>query len=122
MEILLLVSLLTGYAVMAAIFLVSAHAAPRRVKWFGIMAIAAAAPFFYWLGAFSERAGAGICYSNIIGNVADAVERTQSPRSLAAQIRALPMRGYETSCSEVEQASHRLPDDTSSNHSSKRMH
>ena len=121
MEILLLLSLLIGYAVMAAIFLVSAHATPRHAKWFGIIAIAAAAPFFYWLGAFSEQADAGICYSNIVGNVADAVEQTQSPRALAAKIRALPIRGYETSCPEVEQASLRLPGGTRYNQSSTRM-
>ena len=110
MEALLLLGLLTGYVVMALVFLASAHAASRRARWFGLIAIAAAAPVFCWLGAFSEQASTGICYSSVVGNIANAVEQTQSPKALAAEIRSLPMRGYETSCPEVDQASHKLPD------------
>ena len=108
MEVLLLLSLLVGYVVMAFVFLASAHTASRRSRWLGFIAIAAAAPVFYWLGAFYEQASAGICYSNVVGRVASAVEQTNSPKALAAEIKSLPMRGYETSCPEVEQASRKL--------------
>ena len=109
MEALLLLGLLTGYVVMALVFLVGAHTASRRARWLGLIAIAAAAPVFYWLGAFSEQASTGICYSRVVGSIANAVEHTRHPKALAAEIGSLPMRGYETSCPEVDQASRKLP-------------
>ncbi|GAB3031255.1 hypothetical protein GCM10027285_12480 [Oleiagrimonas citrea] len=120
MEVLLLLSLLVGYVVMAFVFLVSAHTASRRSRWLGFIAIAAAAPVFYWLGAFTEQASAGACYSNVVSRVASAVEQTKSPKALAAEIKSLPMRGYETSCPEVEQASHKLSGSALPDKSSKR--
>ena len=94
---------------MAAVFFVCTLGASRRARWLGFLAIAASAPFFYWLGAFSEQVDSGLCYSSIVGRVANAVEQTNSPQVLAKQLKALPMRGYETSCREVEQAAHQLP-------------
>lgn len=105
----LLLICLVGYLVMAASFFICAQGAPRRARWLGFVAIVASAPFFYWLGAFSEQIESGLCYSNVINRVANAVEQTNSPKVLAEQLKALPMRGYETSCHEVEQATHRLP-------------
>ena len=109
MTLLLLLALLIGCVVMAAAFLVAAWKAPRTAKWFGFLAIVISAPFFYWLGAFSEQFGAGQCYSNAMNMVANAVERTGTPQKLAEQLRTLPMRGYETNCSEVEAAAKKLP-------------
>jgi hypothetical protein len=106
MTLTLLLICLVGYVVMAAVFVVSAAGSSRRVKWFGLVAIVASAPFFYWLGAFSEQATSGICYSAVVEGIANSVEQTNSPKLLAKQIRELPMRGYETSCSEVQQAAH----------------
>ena len=99
---------LVGYLVIAAVFVVSTASSSRRAKWLGLLAIAASAPFFYWLGAFSEQATSGICYSTVVEGVANSLEQTNSPKALAKQIRELPMRGYETSCPEVEQAARRL--------------
>jgi len=109
MTLFLLLMCLLGYLVLAAVFAVSVRNAPRRVLWLGLATIAASAPFFYWFGTFSEQFNSGLCYSSIVGEVANAVEHTDSPKSLAQQIKALPMRGYETSCSEVERAARRLP-------------
>ena len=109
MALALLVAFLVGCVVMAAMLFGAAWKTPGRAKWFGLFAILAAAPFFYWLGVFSEHFGAGLCYSNTMLMVANAVERTDSPRTLAGQLRALPMRGYETACSEVEAAAKALP-------------
>ena len=109
MAILLLLVLLAGFIVMPAMFLWAAWRTPGRAKWLGLMAIVVSAPFFYWLGAFSEQFGAGQCYSNAMGSIASAVEQTGSPRELAQKIRDLPMHGYETVCSEVESAAAALP-------------
>ncbi len=104
----LLLALLVGCVVMAAMFLGAAWKTPGRAKWFGLVAIVVSAPFFYWLGSFSEQFGAGQCYSNAMSMIANAVERTDSPQDLARQLRALPMHGYETVCSEVEAAAGKL--------------
>jgi hypothetical protein len=105
---LLLVALL-GYFVLAGIFGVVSRGAPRRARVAGFVAIAAAAPFFVWYGAFGEQFTAGQCYSNAFESVAAAAERSTAPKVLASQIRALPLHGYETECSEVEKAARRLP-------------
>ena len=104
----LLVILLASYLVMTVMFLIAAWGTTRCAKWLGLAAIAAAAPFFFWLGTFSEQFGAGQCYSNVVSMIANAVEKTNAPQDLSKKIRALPMRGYETICSEVEIAGQRL--------------
>lgn len=68
-----------------------------------------AAPFFFWLGAFTEQFDSGLCYSRSIDLIAKAVAKTDAPISLAKQISSLPLHGYETECSEVELASKQLP-------------
>ena len=104
----LLLICLVGYLVLAAVFVIVTHGVSRRARWAGLAAIAVSAPFFFWSGTFSEQFDAGQCYSNVVDKIANAVERTHSPRDLAEQIRALPMHGYETSCQEVEVAAHKL--------------
>ena len=106
---LVLSTLLVGFIALAAAFLAAAWQSPSRAKWLGIASIAAAAPFFFWLGSFAEQFGAGQCYSNAIASVANSVEHTTAPADLAKQIRDLPMHGYETSCPEVEKAAKSLP-------------
>ncbi|HLO94888.1 MAG TPA: hypothetical protein VK195_11260 [Burkholderiaceae bacterium] len=108
-NILLINVLLIGYVALAAAFTTLAWRAPVRAKWLGLAAIAAAAPFFAWLGAFSEQFGAGQCYSGVMNKVANAVEHADSSAAVAEQIRALPLRGYETDCAEVDAAARRLP-------------
>ena len=105
----LLLVLPIGFFVLALLFIAAVWTAPRRTKWLGIATIAAAAPFFFWLGAFSEQFGAGQCYSNAMGMIANAVEQTGSPQELSKKIRDLPMHGYETVCSDVEAAAAGLP-------------
>lgn len=105
----LLLTLLIGYIAFASVFLVIAWKSPPLAKWGGLSAIAAAAPFFIWLGAFGEQFGAGQCYSNTFSMIGNAVARTDAPVMLAKEIRALPFRGYETSCAEVEAAAKKLP-------------
>jgi 4-amino-4-deoxy-L-arabinose transferase-like glycosyltransferase len=105
----LLLVLLIGYVGLALMFVAAAWKAPRRPKWLGLAAIAAAAPFFFWLGAFSEQFNSGQCYSRAIGNVANAVENTDDPRGLAKRLHALPTYGYETVCSDLEAAAAALP-------------
>jgi hypothetical protein len=100
---------LVGYVVLAAVFFGATQGASRRARWLGLVAIAASAPFFYWLGAFSEQFNSGICYSNVMDKVANAVQHTSTPKALSGKIKALPMRGYETSCSEVERVASKLP-------------
>ena len=109
MTLTLLLVCLVGYVVMAAVFLLATTGSPRRIKWLGLAAIVASAPFFYWLGSFSEQATSGLCYSAVVEGIGNSVEQTNSPKTLAKQIRELPMRGYETSCPEVEQAARQLP-------------
>ena len=109
MSVLLLPALLIGYVVFAALFISATWKSPARAKWLGLASIAAAAPFFMWLGSFAEQFGAGQCYSNTFGMIANAVESTSAPADLGQQIRALPMHGYETNCSEVEAAAKTLP-------------
>lgn len=104
-----LLALLVVYVVLAAIFFGAASRPTRYAKWVGLAAIAAAGPFFYWLGAFSDQFSAGICYSSSVEMIANAVEKTDSPQDLAKRIRKLPLHGYETKCSEVEAAARELP-------------
>ena len=81
----------------------------RRARWLGLGAIIAAAPVFTWLGVFGDQFKTGQCYSRTNAYVARAVERTDSPKTLADRIKALPFYGYETNCSEVEAAASKLP-------------
>ncbi len=104
-----LLLLLAGYLIFAAIFLGLDWRSTRHAKWGGLAAIAAAAPVFFWLGAFGEQFGAGLCYSEVVHAIAGAVEASQDPGATARQIRDLPMHGYETSCAEVEAAARKLP-------------
>ena len=106
---LLIVVLVAGFVVLALTLLTAMSGVPRRIKWLSLGTIAVAAPLFYWSGVFSESFVAGQCYSNAMGMVAQSVERTSNPQQLAAQIRALPMHGYETVCSDVEKAAGELP-------------
>ena len=108
MTITLLLAALLGYIVLAGVFAVMSRGAPRRARVAGFLAIAAAAPFFMWFGTFGERFTAGQCYSSAFESVAAAAERSAGPKALAQQIRALPLYGYETECSEVEKAARRL--------------
>lgn len=105
----LLLGLLVGYLVVLAGFLAAVTGAPRRAKVFGVIAILLGGPVFFWLGSFSEQFTTGQCYSSAIGSIANSVAATREPAVLAGKIRELPLRGYETSCSEVEQAARRLP-------------
>lgn len=109
MTVLLLLALLIGYVGLAILFVVVAWQSPARAKWFGLASIAAAAPFFLWLGSFAEKFDAGQCYSSAVTMIANAVEHTGAPAELGKQIRSLPMRGYETSCAEVKSAAKGLP-------------
>jgi 4-amino-4-deoxy-L-arabinose transferase-like glycosyltransferase len=104
-----LLVLVVGFGVMALIFLLAARGLTKKSKWLGLAAIIFAAPFFFWLGAFSEQFTSGQCYSRSIHLIANAVARTDAPAGLAEQIRSLPLYGYETVCSEVEVASEKLP-------------
>lgn len=104
-----LLALLVGFGVMVLIFLLAGRGLTQQSKWLGLAAIALAAPFFFWLGAFSEQFTSGQCYSRSIHLIADAVAKTGTPERLAEQIRSLPLHGYETVCSEVEVASEALP-------------
>ncbi|KGM51234.1 hypothetical protein N800_13610 [Lysobacter daejeonensis GH1-9] len=104
-----LLALLIGFGAMAVIFLLAARGLTKRSKWLGLAAIVLAAPFFFWLGAFSEQFTSGQCYSRSIHLIANAVAGTDAPGRLAEQIRELPLYGYETVCSEVEVASAGLP-------------
>ena len=104
-----LLVVLISLVVMATLFLVASRSWVGRNRWLGLAALALSAPFFHWLGSLSERFDSGFCYSDTMASIASAVEGTQSPPELAAQIRSLPLRGYETVCSEVEVAAGRLP-------------
>jgi hypothetical protein len=101
--------LLIGYIALAVAFIAVAWKAPARSKWLGLASIAAAAPFFLWLGSFAEPFDAGQCYSRALGMIATSVERTDAPAELGQRIRSLPLHGYETSCAEVEAAARELP-------------
>lgn len=105
----LLLVCLFGFGVMTLAFLTVGRGLTRKSKWLGVVAIALAAPFFYWLGAFSEQFTSGQCYSRSIHLIANAVSATDTPARLADQIRALPLYGYETSCPHVEAAAETLP-------------
>jgi hypothetical protein len=105
----LLLGLLVGYFVVLGGFLAATTGAPRRARVLGIIAILLGGPAFFWFGLFSEQFTAGQCYSSAIGSIANSVAATRDPAALAVQIRELPLRGYETSCTEVEEAARRLP-------------
>lgn len=105
----LLLVFVAGFIIMSLAFLLLGKGLTRPSKWLGVIALAFAAPFFYWLGLFSEQFSAGLCYSDSIHKIANAVQMTDSPGKLAEQIRGLPLHGYETVCSEVQTAASQLP-------------
>ena len=105
----MLLVLLVGFLAVSTLLVAVAWKAPRRAKIVGVLVVALSAPFFYWLGAFSEQFKAGLCYSGTITSIANAVDATDSPKNLAKLIRALPLEGYETSCKEVSAAAQALP-------------
>lgn len=104
----LLLSGVIAYLLLGIAFAIASRGAPRRARVGGLLAILAAAPFFFWFGGFSERFTAGQCYSSAFDAIANAAERSPSPKALSTQIRSLPLHGYETDCAEVEQAARRL--------------
>jgi phosphoglycerol transferase MdoB-like AlkP superfamily enzyme len=104
-----LLDLIIGFIAMALVFLLAAKGFTQRNKWLGLAAIAVSAPFFYWLGAFSEQFTSGQCYTRSIEMIANAVAKTDSAAELSEKLRSLPLYGYETVCSDVEAASERLP-------------
>lgn len=108
MIIFLLLTALLAYLILAALFTGVAWKASPRAKWFGLAAIAAAAPVFFWAGTFAEQFSSGQCYTEAILTIADSVEKADDPVTLAERIRALPLFGYETVCSDVEVAAHKL--------------
>ncbi len=103
-----LLILLLGYVFFAATFTVIAWKTKNHAKMIGLVTIALCAPFFYWLGAFSEQFSSGLCYSSAIDKIATAVETTNSPTTLAEKIKSLPLHGYETNCKDVELATGKL--------------
>jgi hypothetical protein len=106
----LLLAGVVAYLVLAAVFLGAAWRTNARAKWLGLAVLAAAAPGFFWFGIFAEQFTSGQCYTEVMHHIANAVERTDSPKTLAQRIRASPMYGYETVCSKVEAAGRELPD------------
>jgi hypothetical protein len=109
MAITFLLVLLIGFGVMALVFLLAGRGLTKQSKWLGLAAIVCSAPFFYWLGVFSEQFTSGQCYSRTIDMIANAAAKSDSPAELSKKIRALPLYGYETSCSDVEAAAEKLP-------------
>lgn len=103
-----LIVLFLGFCVMVLVFLLAASGLIQKSKWLGLAAIVLAAPFFFWLGAFSEQFTSDQCYSRSIGLIASAVTTTETPAELAEQIKSLLLYGYETVCSEVEAAPEKL--------------
>ena len=55
-----------------------------------------------------EITDAGQCYLSTIVKIENAVGHTDAPTGLAKKIRALPLRGYETTCVEVDAAANEL--------------
>ena len=104
-----LLVLLIGLGAMTLIFLLAGRGLTRKSKWLGLAAIVLSAPFFYWLGVFSEQFTSGQCYSRTISMIANSVAKSDLPIGLSDKIRSLPLYGYETICSEVEAAAEKLP-------------
>lgn len=80
----------------------------------GAIAIAFAAPFFTAVGAFLGSFQDNICYSEVIGTIADLPGtyvrggNTQKLSELEGLRGKLPLHGYETSCEEVRSAVEKL--------------
>jgi hypothetical protein len=104
----LLVTSLVSYFALAAAFLTLTASAPRRSRWLGLLAILAGIPVFYWSGEFSDQFYSGQCYTQVIQDIASAVEKTKDTATLARQLKGLPVSGYETDCSRVMSAADRL--------------
>ena len=104
-----LIVLSLGFFALSALFIAVAWKSTRQRLALGVLTLALSAPFFYWLGLFAEQFSSGLCYSNAINSITNAVEATDSPKILADQIRALPLDGYETNCEDLEDAAEELP-------------
>lgn len=104
-----LLASLIAYIIFVGLFVAAAPDTNRHAKWLGLTALAAAAPVFIWIGAFGEQFESGQCYTQTITMIARAIEKTDAPKTLAEKVKALPLHGYETDCSEVLAAVHELP-------------
>jgi hypothetical protein len=93
---------------LAIAFVATTSGLPARARWLGLTAILAGAPFFYWIGNLGAQFQAGLCYSEVIGDITVAVEKTNNPTSLASKLKRLPLAGYETSCTDVNAATKRI--------------
>ncbi|MGZ5009128.1 MAG: hypothetical protein ACXWE9_10285 [Methylobacter sp.] len=105
----LLLTALVAYIIFVGLFVAATSDTNRQAKWLGLAALTASAPVFIWFGAFGEQFESGQCYTQVITMIAHAIEKTDAPTTLAEKVRALPLHGYETNCSEVEAAVHELP-------------
>jgi hypothetical protein len=97
-----------AYLILTIAFVATTPALPARTRWLGLAAVLAGAPLFYWIGSFGTQFQSGLCYSEVITDITIAVEKTSNPNTLATKLRALPLAGYETSCSDVKVAAKRL--------------
>ena len=104
-----LIVLSLGFFTISALFIAIAWRSTKQRWALGVLTLAFSAPFFYWLGLFAEQFSSGLCYSNAINSITNAVEATDAPKTLAVQIRALPLDGYETNCEDLEAAAEKLP-------------
>jgi hypothetical protein len=84
---LLLVLSLIAFLVLAAVFGIATTGLPARARWLGLGAILAGVPFLFWAGALYESFDSGICYSQVIDDIAKSAEATTSDRSRAETAR-----------------------------------
>ena len=90
------------YLILLTAFVATTRALPAKARWLRLAAILTGAPLFYWIGGFGTQFQSSLCYSEVISDITSALEKTTNPNTLAAKLRALPLAGYETSCSDVK--------------------
>ena len=102
--------LLIGYVLLILAWLWCEKVQHRARIWVGLLAIISAAPFFVGLGGFFGTFSNNICYSEVVAAVADLpgtyarTRNTEALESMSSLASRLPLRGYETNCTELKQA------------------
>jgi hypothetical protein len=95
---------IVGFVVFAGAYLAMTSGVTSKGKWFGLAAILTSMPVAFIVGQLFADLDADACYANVIDGIAAASTRGTDPATLAGNIQALPLRGYETDCKEVEAA------------------
>jgi hypothetical protein len=96
-----------AFVVFLGIYVVMTAGVKSKGRWFGLAAIICSMPVAFLVGQLFGELDTDACYANVIDEIVAASKHGTESAALADRIEALPLRGYETNCKEVEAAVNR---------------